>query len=60
VEEDIRPALEALARIADVRLTRDRQTGESRGLCFVDFASVDDARAAMSVELRILREEEDD
>nr|VZI48084.1 unnamed protein product [Spirometra erinaceieuropaei] len=47
-ERDLRYALEdERARYTDIRLVKDRKTGVSKGMAFVDFCSPDDARRFM-------------
>ncbi|VDN08796.1 unnamed protein product [Dibothriocephalus latus] len=47
-DRDLRYALEdERARYTDIRLVKDRKTGISKGMAFVDFCSPDDARRFM-------------
>ncbi|WIA29200.1 hypothetical protein OEZ86_011711 [Tetradesmus obliquus] len=51
-EADVQHLFAAFPNVQSVKVLRDRLSGNSRGMAFVDFASVDDARVLMESEQR--------
>ncbi len=47
-ENDLRAAFEAYGTVTKVSIIKDKFSGESRGFAFVEMASDDEARAAIS------------
>ena len=46
-EDDLRQAFEAFGQVADVKLIKDKYSGESRGFGFVEMPAKKEAEAAM-------------
>lgn len=45
--EDLRPAFEVFGQIEDIRMPRDRATGESKGIAYIKYAKTSSAAAAI-------------
>jgi RNA recognition motif-containing protein len=46
-EEDIRQAFSEFGEVSTVNMIMDRETGRSRGFCFVEMPNADEAKAAI-------------
>lgn len=46
-EDDIEAAFSQFGQVSTVNIITDRETGRSRGFCFVEMANDDEARAAI-------------
>jgi len=53
-EETIKYSFRSLGAVSDVRLVRDRQSGESRGFAFVEFTSTAEAARAMQASVGLI------
>ncbi|CEM19653.1 unnamed protein product [Vitrella brassicaformis CCMP3155] len=50
-DDDIKAAFMPFATVKDLRLVRDKNTGVSRGFCFIEFYSREEAKAALTAFL---------
>jgi RNA recognition motif-containing protein len=46
--EDVKQAFEAYGQVVDVHIITDRETGRSRGFCFVEMATDQEGQAAIN------------
>ncbi|MFC1652652.1 RNA recognition motif domain-containing protein [Planctomycetota bacterium] len=47
-DEDVKQAFEQFGQVVGVNIITDRETGRSRGFCFVEMATDDEGQAAIS------------